>query len=356
MKKIYNFSAGPSVLPEAALKAAAEAAIDYKGSGMSLMTMSHRSKPVESIFAETETLLRELLKVPDNFKILFLQGGASLQFCMVPMNLLPQDGVADFIDTGVWASKAAKEAKQFGKVNVIASSKDAVYSFIPKEFEQTPNATYLHITSNNTIYGTQWKSFPKPLNPNGYLVADMSSDILSRPFDWSNFGVVYAGAQKNMGPAGATVVFVREDILGKSGRTLPTMLDYATHIKDASMFNTPPVFSVYVINETLKWLKGLGGVKKIEEINERKANKLYKAIDESSLFKNPVAKEDRSPMNVTFVMKQEGRDEEFLEFCKARGLQQLKGHRSVGGFRASIYNAMPEEGVDELIKAIKEFA
>lgn len=356
MKKIYNFSAGPSVLPEAALKAAAEAAIDYKGSGMSLMTMSHRSKPVESMFAETELLLRELLKVPDNFKILFLQGGASLQFCMVPMNLLPQDGVADFIDTGVWASKAAKEAKQFGKVNVIASSKDAVYSFIPKEFEQTPNATYLHITSNNTIYGTQWKSFPKPLNPNGYLVADMSSDILSRPFDWSNFGVVYAGAQKNMGPAGATVVFVREDILGKSGRTLPTMLDYATHIKDASMFNTPPVFSVYVINETLKWLKGLGGVKKIEEINERKANKLYKAIDESSLFKNPVAKEDRSPMNVTFVMKQEGRDEEFLEFCKARGLQQLKGHRSVGGFRASIYNAMPEEGVDELIKAIKEFA
>lgn len=356
MNTIYNFSAGPSVLPEAALKAAAEAAINYKGSGISLMAMSHRSKPVESMFAETESLLRELLAVPENFKILFLQGGASLQFCMAPMNLLPQEGVADFTDTGVWAAKAAKEAQQFGKVNIVCSSKEATYSFIPKELKQSDDAVYLHVTSNNTIYGTQWKNFPTPLNPNGYLVVDMSSDILSRPLDWSQIGMAYAGAQKNMGPAGTAVVFVREDILGKSGRTIPTMLNYATHIKESSMFNTPAVFTVYVINETLKWIKGLGGVAAIQKINERKAAKLYAAIDESPLFENPVAIEDRSPMNVTFVLKQPGRDEEFLELCKARNLQQLKGHRSVGGFRASIYNAMPEAGVDALIQAIRDFS
>ena len=355
MSKVYNFSAGPSMLPEPALQAAAKAAIDYNGCGMSLMTMSHRSKPIVAMFAETEALLREALDIPSNFKVLFLQGGASLQFCMVPMNLLPQDGCADYTITGVWAKKAAKEAKQFGKVNEACSSAEATFSYIPKELKQDPKATYLHVTSNNTIYGTQWKSFPKPANPNGYLVVDMSSDILSRKFDWTDMGLVFAGAQKNMGPAGVTIAIVRDDILGKVERTIPTMLNYTTHIEGESMFNTPPVFSVYVVNETLKWVKSVGGVDALKAINDRKAAKLYKAIDDSSFFKNPVAVEDRSPMNVTFVPTAEGHDEEFIDFCKARGLMQLKGHRSVGGFRASIYNAMPEEGVDALIEAMKDF-
>ena len=355
MSKVYNFSAGPSMLPEPALQAAAKAAIDYNGCGMSLMTMSHRSKPIVAMFAETEALLREALDIPQNFKVLFLQGGASLQFCMVPMNLLPQDGCADYTITGVWAKKAAKEAKLFGKVNEACSSAEATFSYIPKDLKQDPKATYLHVTSNNTIYGTEWKSFPKPANPDGYLVVDMSSDILSRKFDWTNMGLVYAGAQKNMGPAGVTIAIVRDDILGKGERTIPTMLSYATHIEGESMFNTPPVFSVYVVNETLKWVKSVGGVDALHQINERKAAKLYKAIADSSFFKNPVAVEDRSPMNVTFVPTVEGHDEEFIDFCKARGLMQLKGHRSVGGFRASIYNAMPEEGVDALIEAMKDF-
>jgi phosphoserine aminotransferase len=354
-KEVYNFSAGPSVLPQSALEAAAQAAIDYKDTGMSLMTMSHRSKPVVAMFEEAESLVRELLAVPDSFRILFLQGGASQQFLMAPMNLLKEGASVDYTDTGAWSAKAIKEAKALANVNVISSSKESTYNYIPKDYQQSADATYLHITSNNTIYGTQWKEFPTPANPEGYLVADMSSDIFSRPIDFSNFGMIYAGAQKNMGPAGATLVIVREDLLGNTGRAIPTILDYQTHIKAESMFNTPPVFSVFMINETLKWLKSLGGVKAIEEINERKAAKLYAEIDSNPLFAGTAAVEDRSLMNVPFVLKEEGRDAEFLEFCKSRGLETLKGHRSVGGFRASIYNAMPEAGIDALVQAMRDF-
>lgn len=355
MKKVFNFSAGPGVLPAPVLKAASQAAIEFAGTGMSLMEMSHRSKPVVAMFNETEALVRELLNVPNNYKVLFLQGGASLQFCMVPMNLLGENEVADYTDTGAWANKALKEAKQFGKVNVASSSKESIYNHIPKDLKQDSNAKFLHVTSNNTIYGTQWKTFPTPANPNGYLVADMSSDIFSRPLDVSKFGVIYAGAQKNMGPSGVTLVIIREDLVGQLDRKIPTMLDYKTHIDGESMFNTPPVFSVYVVNQTLKWLKDLGGLTAIEAINERKAGKLYAEIERNPLFRCPVAEEDRSLMNVVFVMNNPELESGFAAFAKERGLEQLAGHRSVGGFRASIYNAMTEEGVEALIEAMQEF-
>jgi phosphoserine aminotransferase len=310
--------------------------------------------------AETESLLRELLSIPDGYEVLFLGGGASLQFCMAPMNLLAANAAADYTDTGVWAGKAIKEAKKFGKVNVVCSSKESVYNHIPKNFEQTPGATYLHITSNNTIYGTQWKEFPQA---NTYLVSDMSSDILSRPVDVSKFGLIYAGAQKNMGPAGVATVIVRSDILGKAEREIPTMLDYRTHIPEHSMFNTPPVFSIYVMNRVLHWLKNLGGVAEMEKINAKKAALLYDALDNSKLFKGTAAKEDRSTMNIPFVFqpsavpedKKEALEKEFLKTAVEKGLEQLKGHRSVGGFRASIYNAMPIEGVETLVSFMSEF-
>lgn len=363
-KTVYNFSAGPSVLPDAALKAAAQAAIEFQETGMSLMTMSHRSKPVVAMFEETEALVRELLEVPDNFKVLFLQGGASLQFLMTAMNLIPEGATVDFAKTGAWSKKAIKEAKAFGNVNVVCDSEAETFNNIPKELKQSPEAVYLHITSNNTIFGTQWKTFPQPLNPKGYLVADMSSDIFSRPIDWTHFGLVYAGAQKNMGPAGATLVIIREDLIGSAGRQIPTMLDYETHVKSDSMFNTPPVFSVYLIHETLKWLQSLGGVGAIQAINERKANKLYAEIDRNEWFVCPTQQEDRSPMNVVFILNpekvseedKEAKQKEFLAFCKARNLETLSGHRMIGGFRASIYNAMPEAGVDALIEAMQAYA
>ena len=356
MSKIYNFSAGPAVLNEGVLKASSEAAVDFQSTGMSLMEMSHRSKPVVTLFTEAEANLRELLNVPENYKILFLQGGASLQFLMGPLNLAKEGDTLDYADTGAWSAKAIKEGKNAGcNVNVVSSSKEVTYSNIPKDLNQSEDATYLHVTSNNTIYGTQYKTFPTPKNPNGYLVADMSSDILSRPIDVSKFGLIYAGAQKNIGPSGVTIAIVREDLLGKTERSIPTYLDYNTHIKAESMFNTPPVFSVLVANETFKWLKSIGGVAGVQEINERKAKKLYDAIDNSKLFKSPVAVEDRSPMNVTFIMENADLEPDFLAFAKERGLETLKGHRSVGGFRASIYNAMPEAGVEALVSAIEEF-
>ena len=363
-KTIYNFSAGPSMLPESALQAASVACIDFKNTGMSLMTMSHRTKPVMEMFAETESLIRDLLAVPANFKVMFLGGGASLQFAMAPMNLLPQDGIADYTDTGEWGAKAAKEAKAFGKINIAGSSKEASYIFLPKELKQTADAVYLHMTSNNTVFGSQWKTLPTPVNANGYQVVDMSSDIFSRPIDWTRIGMIYAGAQKNAGPAGVTLVIVREDILGKSGRTIPSMLDYAVHIKAESMFNTPPVFPVYVMNETLKWLKNLGGVAAMQVINERKASKLYAEIDRNRMFCGTVKTEDRSIMNLVFIFDpkvvpaeaKEAKEKEFLAFCKARSMETLAGHRIVGGFRASIYNAMPEAGVDALITAMQDFA
>ena len=360
MKTVYNFSAGPSILPKQATEEASAAIANFAGTGIGILEMSHRTKPIEGMVAETEALLRELLSIPSGYEVLFLGGGASLQFCMVPMNLLDSKASADYTDTGVWASKALKEAKKFGKINVVCSSKESVYNHIPKEFEQTPDAAYLHITSNNTIYGTQWKEFPKA---NTYLVSDMSSDILSRPIDVSKFGLIYAGAQKNMGPAGVAAVIVKSDILGKVQRDIPTMLDYRTHIPEKSMFNTPPVFSIYVMNRVLHWLKNLGGLSAIEKINAKKANLLYDAIDGSKLFMGTAAKEDRSAMNVPFVFqpsavaenKKESLEKEFLKAATERGLEQLKGHRSVGGFRASIYNAMPIEGVEALVGFMAEF-
>ena len=359
--KVYNFSAGPSVLPEQALKEASAACIDYANSGISILSMSHRSKPIESMFAETEQFLRDLMGIPENYDIVFLGGGCSLLFCMVPMNLLGQNETADYTDTGVWASKALKEAKLFGNVNVACSTKADVYNHIDKNLNLSDNAKYLHITANNTIYGTEWHNFPKPKS--GFLVADMSSDFLARKVNVSDFGMIYGGAQKNISCAGVTVSIIRKDLLGKVDRTIPTMLNFQTHIDGKNMFNTPPVFAVYTMNRTLKWLKDMGGVEAIEKINREKAALLYSAIDDSKVFVGTAAKEDRSLMNVPFVFKKdvvsdEKNDEmskDFIEFAKARGLVQIKGHRSVGGFRASIYNAMPIEGVQALVDCMADY-
>lgn len=359
-QNIYNFSAGPSVLPKEATKQAAEAVLNFANTGVGILEMSHRTPPIENMVAQTDSLLRELLQIPDSYEILFLGGGASLQFSMAPLNLCSSDDTVDYTDTGVWAAKAIKEAKQLAHVNVVSSSKESIYSYIPKDFNQSAKATYLHVTSNNTIYGTQWKTFPKA---NTYLVSDMSSDILSRKINVSDFGLIYAGAQKNMSCAGVTVVIVRKDILGKTNRIVPTMLQYQTHIEAKSMFNTPPVFPIYVMNRTLNWLQENGGVENIEKINIEKSNLLYEALDQSKLFMGTAAKEDRSTMNVPFVFNKENVSEnqiqslekDFLNFTTERGLVQLKGHRSVGGFRASIYNAMPIDGIKALVQALEDF-
>lgn len=355
MNKIYNFSAGPAVLNQSVLKAISEASIDYLESGISLMEMSHRSEPVMEMVSQTKILVRELLSISNEYEVLFLQGGASLQFSMIPMNLLNENQVADYADTGAWSNKAIKEAGNFGEVNVICSSKDSTYNHIPKKLEQNFDSTYLHLTSNNTIYGTQWKNFPIPLNKDSYLVADMSSDIFSRPLDISKFGLIYAGAQKNIGPAGVTLVIIRKDILGKVNRIIPTMMNYQTHIEKDSMFNTPPVMAIYAVNRSLKWLSNSGGLDSMADTNLKKATKLYDEIERNSLFISPIQKEDRSLMNVPFIFSGKGSDEDFLSFCDKRGLKTLKGHRSVGGFRASIYNAMPEAGIDALVQAMQDY-
>ncbi len=352
-QKIYNFSAGPAVLPEVVLKEAAEAVVNYDNHSMSILEMSHRSAPIVDMITETRQLIHQFLNVPDNYRILFLQGGASLQFSMIPMNILTDDVTADYTDTGAWSAKAIKEARIYGKVNVVCSSKETVYNHIPKDFEQSSDQVYLHITTNNTIYGTQWFEFP---DANGFLVSDMSSDIFSRPIDVSKFGIIYAGAQKNMGPAGVTIVILREDLIGKSGRDLPAMLDFAIHSEKDSMFNTPPVFAIYVVNRTLHWLNHLGGIEEIFEQNKAKAKLLYGEIERNPIFKSPVAKEDRSLMNVPFIFANGGDEKDFLNYCAKRGLVTLKGHRSVGGFRASIYNAMPKEGVKNLVDAIQNYS
>ena len=355
MKVIYNFSAGPAVLHPYVLDATAKASIDYLGSGISLMEMSHRSDPVMSMVKETQALVRELLFVPSEYSVLFLQGGASLQFSMVPMNLLEKHQFADYANTGVWSAKAIKEAKNFGNINIACSSEEGTYAYIPKELEQSPDSIYLHLTSNNTIYGTQWKNFPIPLNKDSYLVADMSSDIFSRPLDISKFGLIYAGAQKNIGPAGVTLVIIRRDILRIIERNIPAMMNYQNHIKKESMLNTPPVMAIYGVNRSLKWLSNNGGIESMADTNLKKATKLYDEIERNTLFINPIHKEDRSLMNVPFIFRDEGSDEDFLSFCKNRGLKTLKGHRSVGGFRASIYNAMPEAGIDALVQAMQDY-
>lgn len=349
----HNFGAGPAILPQEVLKQAAQAIIDFNGSGMSLLEISHRSADFEAVMNEAVALVKELLQVPDGYSVLFLQGGASTQFAMVPFNLLEKNQKAAYVDSGVWASKALKEAKNFGEVAVLASSKDANYTFIPKDYAIPADASYLHIPSNNTIYGTQLQTFPQSPIP---LVCDMSSDIFSRPIDVSNFGIIYAGAQKNMGPAGTTLVIVKDELLGKVSHKIPSMLNYQLHIDNGSMYNTPPVYAVYVSMLTLKWLKAKGGVAAIEKENIAKANLLYEEIDRNSLFKGTCVKEDRSKMNVCFVMENPDLEKEFLKFAQEHGCVGLKGHRSVGGFRASIYNAMSITSIHVLVEIMQEFA
>ena len=352
MKKVHNFSAGPGILPDEVIRQSADAVINFNNLNLSILEISHRSKDFIAVMDEAIALVKELLNLPEGYSVIFLGGGASTQFAMLPMNLLKTTGTAGYLNTGVWASKAIKEAKTIGNIKVIASSEDKHFSYIPKGYTVPNDLDYFHITSNNTIYGTQLKEFPKsPVS----LVCDMSSDIFSRTFNAADFDVIYAGAQKNMGPAGATLVIVKDEILGKTGRTIPTMFDYRSHIKAVSMFNTPPVFPVYVSMLTMKWLKNNGGVKWIEKINEQKAAILYAEIDRNSLFKGTVEKEDRSLMNVNFVMTRTELEADFDKFCKEARISGLKGHRDVGGYRASIYNALPLESVQVLVDVMKAF-
>ncbi|MEN6619081.1 MAG: 3-phosphoserine/phosphohydroxythreonine transaminase [Rikenellaceae bacterium] len=352
MKVAYNFNAGPCVLPRTAVQAAIDALLDFKGTGMSVIEVSHRSKEWEATMEECRALWKEILNIPEEYHILFLGGGASMQFLYVAMNLL--ENKAGYLETGVWAKKAIKEAKGFGSVLTVASSADKNYSYIPKGYDIPEDLDYFHITTNNTIYGTEiHEDMDSPVN----LVADMSSDIMSRPVNISKYALIYGGAQKNVGPAGVTFVIVREDILGKVSRYLPTMLDYRIHIKEDSMFNTPPVFSIFVMNETLKWLKNLGGLKIMYKMNQEKAALLYDEIDRNKMFVGTAEREDRSIMNICFVMSEEYKDKEetFMTFAKERGMVGIKGHRSVGGFRASTYNACPPESVKALVSCMQEF-
>ncbi|NGM61839.1 3-phosphoserine/phosphohydroxythreonine transaminase [Sphingobacterium sp. SGG-5] len=348
----HNFGAGPCILPQEVFQEASQAVLNFNNTGLSILEISHRSKEFAEVAVEAERLVRELLNVPQNYSILFLQGGASQQFAMVPLNLLPEGGKAAYLDTGVWATKAAKEAKKLGQVEIVASSSDKNYSYIPKNITVPTDVSYFHYTSNNTIYGTE--VFEKPQTTVSTVV-DMSSDILSRVIDVSEFDLIYAGAQKNMGPAGVTLVIVKDEILGKSGRIIPTMLEYEPHIKAGSMYNTPPVFSIYVSMLNLKWLKAKGGVSVIEQENIIKARTLYDEIDRNPFFKGTAAVEDRSRMNVTFVMENPELEAEFSALAAERNLIGIKGHRSVGGFRASIYNALTLTSINALVDTMREF-
>jgi len=352
MTKVHNFSAGPGILPEEVLKASAEAIHNFSGMNLSLLEISHRDKKYVDVMDEARALSKKLLGVGDDYEALFLGGGASLQFCMVPYNLLPVGGSAAYLKTGTWASNAVKEAKLFGETKVVASSEDKNFNYIPKNYEIPADAAYFHVTSNNTIFGTQLKEFPHSNIP---LVCDMSSDMYSRKVDGNKFALIYAGAQKNMGPAGSTLIVVRKDMLGKTGRQIPSMLDYNVHIKGESMYNTPPVFPVFVSLLTMRWLDKNGGVEWIEKLNNEKATLLYNEIDRNTLFKGTVAKEDRSYMNACFVCEKPELEVEFEKLAKEANLYGLKGHRSVGGFRASIYNAMPIESVKVLVDVMKTF-
>ncbi len=347
----HNFGAGPCILPQEVFKQAAQAVLDFKD-GLSILEISHRAPEFEAVVDEAIKLVKELLEVPAGYSVLFLQGGASMQFNMVPYNLLPVNGKAAYLDTGVWANKAIKEVKHFGTAEIVASSKAENYSFIPKEFSVSKDAAYFHYTSNNTIYGTELFHIPNVDVP---LVCDMSSDIMSRPIDVSKFDLIYAGAQKNIGPAGATLVIVKDEILGKTGRSIPAMLDYQAHIDGGSMYNTPPVFSIYVAMLNLRWLKSKGGLSEMEKENIAKANALYKEIDRNSLFKGTCAVEDRSRMNVCFVMQNPELESVFAKYADENGFEGLKGHRSVGGFRASMYNALPITSVHALIDLMQTF-
>lgn len=352
MKK-HNFSAGPCILPKEVLQQASEAVTNFNNLNLSLIEISHRSKDFVAVMDKAQALVKELLELPEGYSVLFLQGGASTQFLMSAMNLLKTDGKAAYINTGTWSNKAIQEAEKLGDINVVASSKNKNFSYIPKEYSLDADLDYLHFTSNNTIFGTQFQEFPE-VSGDTLLVCDMSSDIFSRKFNASKFDLIYAGAQKNMGPAGATLVIVKDEILNKTGREIPTMLDYTTHIKKESMFNTPPVFPIYVSMLTLEWLKKNGGVEWIEKINNAKAELLYAEIDRNPLFKGVAAKEDRSKMNVTFVLTDDSKQEAFDKLWNEAGINGLKGHRSVGGYRASIYNALPLESVQVLVDVMKE--
>lgn len=353
MTKVHNFSAGPGILPKEAIEEAIEGLRNFKNTGLSVVEISHRSPQWEETMVEAENLIRELLGISNDYAVLFLQGGASMQFTQVPYNLLPENGSAAYLKTGTWASNAVKEAKFFGNVNVVASSEDKNYSYIPKGYTIPSTDAYFHITTNNTIFGTQMKSIPDSPIP---IVADMSSDIFSKPIDVNKFDLIYAGAQKNMGPAGATLVIVKKSSLGKNGRKIPTMLDYQIHIDKESMFNTPPVFAIYLSYLTLKWVKSVGGVEEMARRNEEKGRVLYGEIDSNPLFQGTTAVEDRSLMNPTFVMTKPDLEGDFLKFAEEQGLSGILGHRSVGGFRTSTYNAMPIESVQHLVWVMQEFS
>jgi phosphoserine aminotransferase len=355
MTRVYNFSAGPACLPEAVLKKAARELVEYPNAGMSVMEMSHRSKAFEAIINKAEALLRELMNIPANYQVLFLQGGASLQFSMIPMNLFSKSKKADFVHTGEWTKKAIPESKRFGAVNILATSEDKKFSYIPKldKSKFTPDADFFYICSNNTIEGTRYATYPD--TGSVPLIADMSSHILSEVMDVSRFGIIFAGAQKNIGPAGVTVVIIRDDLVGKAMDITPTMMNYATHVKDKSLFNTPPTYSIYMAMLVFEWLKELGGIPGMEVINRKKAALLYDYLDASAMFKSPIAKEERSLMNIPFITGNEELDKKFIAEAVKQGLVQLSGHRSVGGMRASIYNSMPVEGVQKLVDFMKKF-
>lgn len=353
MNRVYNFSAGPSMLPESVLVKASQEMLNYKGTGMSVMEMSHRSKAYISIIENAESLIRKLMGIDDSYSVLFLQGGASTQFAMVPMNLFSNFKKADFINTGNWSKKAISEAKLFGSANVIASSEDKNFTYIPDDFKISEDIDYVHITSNNTLEGTRYVNYPD--TGNIPLVADMSSDIMSTEVDVSKFGLIYAGAQKNLGPAGLTIVIVKNELLGKPIENIPTMMRYDTHSKEKSLYNTPPCYSIYMAGLVFQWIDELGGVKAIEKINNEKAGILYNFLDESEMFINKVNKKDRSIMNIPFMTASDELNEKFLTESEKAGLCTLRGHRLIGGMRASIYNAMPVEGVQKLVDFMKKF-
>ncbi len=356
MERVYNFSAGPSMLPEQVLKTAAEQMLCYEDSGMSVMEMSHRSPVYEKIIADAESLLRQVMEIPDNYKVLFLQGGASTQFAAVPLNLLRKSGKADYILSGQFSTKAYQEAQKYGDIKAVASSKDANFTFVPKTTREDfrPDADYVHICFNNTIYGTKFSYIPD--TGDIPLVADLSSCIISEPIDVSKFGVIYAGAQKNMAPAGLTIVIIREDLLGFARKDTPAMLDYQLQAENGSMYNTPPCYCIYIAKLVYEWILGMGGLTEMQKRNQKKAALLYDYLDSQDYYQAPVQKESRSMMNVTFVTGDAELDKKFAAEASAAGLKNLKGHRSVGGMRASIYNAMPYEGVEKLVEFMKAFA
>jgi len=349
---IHNFNAGPSVLPQSVLQEASKAVLNFNNSGLSILEIGHRTALFESVMNEAISLIKELMNLDGDHEVLFMHGGATVQFMEVPMNLLNENETAAYADTGVWSTKAIKEAKLFGKVNVVCSSKDSNYNFIPKDFTVPEDSAYFHVTTNNTIYGTQWHEIPKVDMP---VIADMSSDILSRKIDFNSFGLIFAGAQKNMGAAGTNLVVVNKSILGKLKRPIPAIMDYRNHIEAKSMLNTPPVFAIYVSMLTLRWLKENGGVEAMEKLNNQKSKLLYDAIDNSKIFKGTAGKEDRSKMNVCFVMEDAEKEKAFLDFAKQNNIYGIKGHRSVGGFRASLYNALPLSSVEYLVEKMAEF-